>query len=87
MVKEFVRTITAYRHTLGVVEKDEGGGLKVNVAAVVDLTYPMGDRKARQYVKENGLPDGTHVITIDKVSQKYAMPLDVFMQHAVKVEE
>lgn len=85
MEKNIVRTIITYKHTFGVTARDESGNLTVEVIHEATLPAKLGDRKVKQYKQDNNIPKEAVLMSVEAVEQKYAMPLDKFIENAVKV--
>lgn len=85
MAKEIVRTIPVYKHTFGKLSR-KGEGFDIDGYHEVILFEKLGTKRANKYIKDNGLGD-VHLLGIEQMLTKYAMPLETFIEYAVVVDE
>lgn len=86
MAKYVTRTMVQYKYSFGRVAKGEDGTYVMEKVTSIISETKLGERNLKKLMKENGISDYS-VIGYELVSEKWAVPLDVFMANAVKVEE
>lgn len=86
MAKEITRTVTTYKHTFGKIKKGDDGTLIIDDLYEVVMTTKMGNKLAVKYIKDNELPEGVSLLSVEENFEKYAMSVDDFIKNAVKVE-
>lgn len=84
MAKEITRTVRVYRHTFGKLKKGENGFEVEDMVEVTQATK-MGNKLAAQYIASHELAKGTKLIAVEAVEEKYAMPVEKFMEMATKI--
>lgn len=87
MEKVVIRTVLSYRYTF-VKLSMEGGAPQVVDTKYVEVEEKLGDRKMRAFLEAHPEMDG-YVLggPPEQVKTRYGVPLDVFMKHAIKLED
>lgn len=85
MANEITRTIKVYKHTFGELQKGDDGKFEIKDPIEVVSTTKMGNRLASAYIKEMGFSASLKLISVEEVIEKYAMPVNKFMELATKI--
>lgn len=83
--KTITRSIKAYRHIFGKAVRNEDNTFGVTDVKEFLLDEKLGARGMKRFIAENDL-DGLSLVSVEEVTKKYAIPVSVFMEHAVLVD-